>query len=130
MTTSVWVGYPNALKEMRSVHGIAVAGGTFPATIWRLFMETGAGNLAALTWPSPRNPVVFRPFTQGQYGSSFSPTTTPTYTTTATSTTSRTTTRSTTTGRTVTTVPPPPPPPPPPEPPPPPPPEPPPPPPP
>ena len=32
---------------MTSVHGIAVAGGTFPATIWRLFMQTGARELAA-----------------------------------------------------------------------------------
>src|SRR5437588_826629 len=34
MATAVWVGYPTALKEMRSVHGIQVAGGTFPAQIW------------------------------------------------------------------------------------------------
>ena len=39
MATSVWVGYPNALKEMRSVHGIAVAGGTFPAQIWHDYMS-------------------------------------------------------------------------------------------
>ena len=31
LSSSVWVGYPNALVEMRSVHGISVAGGTFPA---------------------------------------------------------------------------------------------------
>ena len=38
LATSVWVGYPNALIEMRSVHGIAVAGGTFPAQIWHDYM--------------------------------------------------------------------------------------------
>src|SRR5206468_2556019 len=38
IATSVWVGYPNALKEMRSVHGISVAGGTIPATIWHDYM--------------------------------------------------------------------------------------------
>jgi penicillin-binding protein 1A len=118
LEATVWVGYPQGEIPMENVHGIAVAGGTFPATIWRLFMETAVGNLAALTWPSPLNPVVFRPFTQGQYGSSFVPTTTATSTTTPTTTTTRTTTQSTTTGRTVTTVTPPPPPEPPPPPPP------------
>jgi len=40
----VWVGYPNALKEMRSVHGTSVAGGTFPASIWHDYMVVaGAG---------------------------------------------------------------------------------------
>jgi penicillin-binding protein 1A len=111
LEATVWVGYPQGEIPMEDVHGIAVAGGTFPATIWRLFMESAVGNLPALTWPSPQNPVVFRPFTQGQYGSSLAPTTSTTYTTTARTTTSRTTTQSTTTGRTVTTVAPPPPPP-------------------
>jgi penicillin-binding protein 1A len=123
LESTVWVGYPQGEIPMEDVHGIAVAGGTFPATIWRLFMEAAVGNKPALSWPSPQSPVVFRPFTQGKYGSSLAPTTTATATTTAkTTTTGRTTTQSTTTGRTVTTVvppPPAPPPPPPPEPPPP-----------
>ena len=38
LTAAVWVGYPDALREMRSVHGISVAGGTFPAEIWHKFM--------------------------------------------------------------------------------------------
>jgi penicillin-binding protein 1A len=38
-----WVGYPNALVEMRSVHGISVAGGTFPAMIWNKFMQVAKG---------------------------------------------------------------------------------------
>ncbi len=40
LATSVWVGYPNALTEMSSVHGISVAGGTFPAGIWHDYMLT------------------------------------------------------------------------------------------
>ena len=40
---SAWVGYPNALREMRSVHGISVAGGTFPAEIWNKFMQVAKG---------------------------------------------------------------------------------------
>ncbi len=31
LATGVWVGYPDALISMTSVHGISVAGGTFPA---------------------------------------------------------------------------------------------------
>jgi len=37
------VGYPNALKEMRSVHGVSVAGGTFPAQIWHDYMQVAKG---------------------------------------------------------------------------------------
>ncbi|MGZ4308214.1 MAG: penicillin-binding transpeptidase domain-containing protein, partial [Gaiellaceae bacterium] len=111
LETTVWVGYPQGEIPMLDVHGIAVAGGTFPATIWKLFMETAMENAPALSWAYPRDPVVFRPFTQGQYGSSLAPTTTSTATTTQSTTTTRTqTTQPTTTGRTVTTVPPPPPP--------------------
>ena len=40
LETTVWVGYPQGEIPMENVHGIAVAGGTFPATIWKLFMET------------------------------------------------------------------------------------------
>ena len=51
---------------MENVHGIAVAGGTFPAEIWRLFMEPaldGHGPRAvpgAVSWP------VWKPFTRGR----------------------------------------------------------------
>jgi penicillin-binding protein 1A len=39
LEATVWIGYPRAEIPMLSVHGIAVSGPTFPATIWRLFME-------------------------------------------------------------------------------------------
>jgi penicillin-binding protein 1A len=40
LVTAVWVGYPNTLRPMLSeYHGKAVAGGTFPALIWKSFME-------------------------------------------------------------------------------------------
>jgi penicillin-binding protein 1A len=42
-SVAAWVGYPNALREMRSVHGISVAGGTFPAEIWHKFMQVAKG---------------------------------------------------------------------------------------
>ena len=123
LETTVWVGYPQGEIPMENVHGIAVAGGTFPASIWRLFMERALANAPALTWRYPRDPVVWRPWTQGQYSSSLRPTyNTYTPTNSYTPTTSATTQTPTaptpppppppaTTGRTVTTVAPPPPPP-------------------
>ena len=71
LETTVWVGYPGGEIPMESVHGIAVAGGTFPATIWHLFMAAALWRAPALGFPSPRNPVEWRPFTQGRYGSSY-----------------------------------------------------------
>jgi membrane peptidoglycan carboxypeptidase len=41
LVAAVWVGYPNTLRPMLTeYHGNAVAGGTFPALIWKSFMET------------------------------------------------------------------------------------------
>ena len=48
LQTTVWVGYPQGEIPMENVHGISVAGGTFPATIWKLFMETAMANTPAL----------------------------------------------------------------------------------
>jgi len=39
LEATIWIGYPRGEIPMRSVHGISVSGPTFPATIWRLFME-------------------------------------------------------------------------------------------
>jgi penicillin-binding protein 1A len=72
LETTVWVGYPGGEIPMESVHGIAVAGGTFPATIWHLFMQAALWRSPVLNWQSPRNPVTWRSFRQGQYGSSYS----------------------------------------------------------
>src|SRR5256885_3594381 len=73
LEATVWVGYPQGEIPMENVHGISVAGGTFPATIWRLFMEAAMSNRAALDFPQALNPVVWQPFTQGHFGSSFAP---------------------------------------------------------
>jgi penicillin-binding protein 1A len=39
LEATIWIGYPRGEIAMLSVHGIAVSGPTFPATIWKLFME-------------------------------------------------------------------------------------------
>ncbi len=39
LATAVWVGYPDSQREMKSIHGRAVTGGSFPAEIWAAFMK-------------------------------------------------------------------------------------------
>jgi membrane peptidoglycan carboxypeptidase len=40
LVTAVWVGYPNGLRPMLTeFHGDSVAGGTFPALIWKTFTQ-------------------------------------------------------------------------------------------
>jgi penicillin-binding protein 1A len=40
LTVAVWVGYPDSLRPMKTEYnGGPVVGGTFPADIWRTFME-------------------------------------------------------------------------------------------
>ena len=60
LEATIWLGYPKGEIPMTSVHGIAVSGPTFPATIWKLFMEK------AITYapfpkefPSPRTSPVW-----------------------------------------------------------------------
>jgi penicillin-binding protein 1A len=69
---AVWVGYPNALVEMRSVHGISVAGGTFPAMIWHDFMNVAHRGFCD-DFAQPTTPVVFTPFF-GKYARGSAPT--------------------------------------------------------
>jgi penicillin-binding protein 1A len=59
--TAAWVGYPNALREMRSVHGISVAGGTFPAEIWHKFMGVAKGSYCG-DFPTPTTRIAWTPF--------------------------------------------------------------------
>jgi len=39
IATAVWVGFPDSQREMKSVHGRRVTGGSFPAEIWASFMR-------------------------------------------------------------------------------------------
>jgi len=72
LSTSVWVGYPSALVEMHSVHGISVAGGTFPAAIWHDYMLVAKGDDCD-SFPLPTEPAEFSPFF-GKYASTGSST--------------------------------------------------------
>ena len=61
LATATWVGYPNAQVEMRSVHGISVAGGTFPAQIWGDYMRVAKGPDCS-DFPKPKTPFRSAPF--------------------------------------------------------------------
>jgi len=53
ISTAVWVGHRDAQVEMTNVHGIRVAGGTYPAQIWRQFMSGAAAAQSAPVTPVP-----------------------------------------------------------------------------
>ncbi|MGI8633261.1 MAG: transglycosylase domain-containing protein [Solirubrobacterales bacterium] len=68
LATGVWVGYPKALQPMRGIHGIDVAGGTFPAEIWGRFMnQAKRGECNGFSRPS--SGVQWQPF-NGKYAKS------------------------------------------------------------
>jgi penicillin-binding protein 1A len=66
LATTVWVGYTSAEIPMLSVHGIAVSGGTFPAEIWRQFMEPALAGTEPEAFPEPAVWPEWKPFTRGQ----------------------------------------------------------------
>jgi membrane peptidoglycan carboxypeptidase len=52
LATAVWVGYPNRLKPMLTeFNGQAVAGGTFPAEIWRAFTQSALAGATPESFP-------------------------------------------------------------------------------
>ena len=71
LQTTVWVGYPKGEIPMENVHGISVAGGTFPAQIWRLFMSSAIGHLEPVEFEVPDELPEWQTFEQGQYARSF-----------------------------------------------------------
>jgi penicillin-binding protein 1A len=75
LSTSVWVGYPDALREMTSVHGISVAGGTFPAQIWHNYMTVALEGKCEPV-QAPKHPVIYQTF-HGKYAQQYSPPVTP-----------------------------------------------------
>lgn len=49
LSTAVWVGYPKAQVAMDNVRGIRVTGGSFPAAIWKAFMQTASVSTTPVT---------------------------------------------------------------------------------
>jgi penicillin-binding protein 1A len=58
LVTAVWVGYPEGLVPMTSVHGIRVYGGTFPAQIFRAFMTEALDGVPPAGFEIPRGSLV------------------------------------------------------------------------
>jgi penicillin-binding protein 1A len=73
LQTTVWVGYARGEIPMENVHGISVAGGTFPAEIWRRFMERAVANMPVREFPEPRQPPVWQYFHRGPLALSYDP---------------------------------------------------------
>jgi penicillin-binding protein 1A len=73
LQTTVWVGYTKGEIPMENVHGIAVSGGSFPATIWRLFMERALDGKPVADFREPTEWPVWRSFHRGPYALSYDP---------------------------------------------------------
>jgi penicillin-binding protein 1A len=73
LATTVWIGYTRAEIPMESVHGIAVSGGSFPAEIWRLFMEPALENVEPTPFAEPSFWPEWKPFTRGRYALTYDP---------------------------------------------------------
>lgn len=74
LATAVWMGYTGGEIPMLSVHGIAVSGGSFPAEIWRLFMEPVLAAAPVRDFPSPTDPVQYEPWQRGPFALKYDPT--------------------------------------------------------
>jgi penicillin-binding protein 1A len=89
LSTVVWMGYPTGEIPMTNVHGVSVAGATFPVPIWHEYMSAALWHHKVLGFELPDKSPTYHSISRGSYGS-FGSYYTPTYssTTTAATTTS------------------------------------------
>ena len=73
LATTVWMGYTRAEIPLESVHGIAVTGGSFPAEMWRLFMEPALEGTEPEAFPEPKVWPEWKQFTRGEYALTYDP---------------------------------------------------------
>ena len=66
LEATVWIGYPKGEIPMLNVHGIAVSGPSFPASIWHLFMESAVGNRKDVPFREPASTPEWTTW-RGQY---------------------------------------------------------------
>jgi penicillin-binding protein 1A len=59
LEATVWMGYPQGEVPMLDVHGIAVTGGSLPASVWHAFMTTAIGGRGDVAFPAPQTPPVW-----------------------------------------------------------------------
>jgi penicillin-binding protein 1A len=67
LEATVWIGYPRGEIPMLNVHGIAVSGPTFPATIWRTYMIKAMRGTRRADFTEPPVLPTWHSFTRGQY---------------------------------------------------------------
>jgi penicillin-binding protein 1A len=79
LSTAVWMGYTRGEVPMTNVHGISVSGGSFPAEMWRRFMEPALAGFPPREFPAPTQPVSFRSWDRGPWALSYDPSYTPPY---------------------------------------------------
>jgi penicillin-binding protein 1A len=79
LATVVWMGYPQGEKPMLDVHGVAVAGATFPVPIWHDYMAAALWHHKVLGFDLPDKYPTWRTLTRGSYGSFGSYYSTPSY---------------------------------------------------
>jgi penicillin-binding protein 1A len=77
LATTVWIGYTRAEIPMENVHGIAVSGGSFPAEIWRLFMEPALEKVEPTPFSEPSSWPQWTSFERGRYALDYDPYYTP-----------------------------------------------------
>jgi penicillin-binding protein 1A len=72
LSTVVWMGYLRGEKaptySMTNVHGVSVAGATFPVPIWHAFMAPALWHHKVLGFMQPNRWPVYHSFTRGNYG--------------------------------------------------------------
>jgi penicillin-binding protein 1A len=73
LATAVWMGYTRGEVPMTNVHGISVSGGSFPAEIWRRFMDPALAGRPWREFRPPLKPVTFRSWERGPWTLSYDP---------------------------------------------------------
>jgi len=73
LETTVWIGFTKGEIPMENVHGIAVSGGSFPATIWRLFMERALARTPPKEFAEPSHAPEWKSFRRGEDALSYDP---------------------------------------------------------
>ncbi len=67
LSTSVWMGYPEATIPMDNVHGRKVTGGSFPAVIWQKFMHEADRNYPEESFIEPPVKISYDRFFRSTY---------------------------------------------------------------
>jgi len=63
------MGYPEGEIPMTDVHGLSVAGATFPVPIWHEYMAAALANSKPLGFELPKKYPTWRTLARGYYGS-------------------------------------------------------------